>query len=416
MTAALRSEARPVSVVLEKRQPVLVNSDLKTIDGHAPLDAIILIGVALAFALVCMGISIWNVRYPSLRGRTVMEERARARTELRLRGAGRPVSDQGMATSNGDHKSRRGIVPSSTHSSQTMDSKTHLVTGNGVTGNEMFFQKPSNQVRPKLAHNDNSRASRGYSVYSKSDIPRRPTSNSISSMLAVPTLPAMQHTNSAGSSGSTPSSSNNSREQERLAHARPQLASRATNNSISSRISTSLGRGTNLVRHRSLERRSTEYNGNGRRVNRAPKGPRPIDASYGPEGRASPTKGPMGDFLKRSDGMTDLYRAHSDPRSSSRRNSLSSSPATYSGDASGAATPQRGSAAYFDGASSDDGGYNTPPLQHPLLPRTPPYAEQRSRPLAYYEASEGGDGHSSSAAQHFTRLLDSPQPQHNGWR
>lgn len=378
---ALTARAAPL---LNKRKPALIDSDIITINHKVPLDAILLIAVTLGVALMCVLLSVWNIRFAS-GSRTVMQERARARTELRLRGAGRrDLSDRT------DRKGRQGI--SSTHSNGTVDSRSQLISGTMASD---ALRKPK-YVGPKVSSDRPSRASRGYSVYSKYDSPRPgPTHQpSMASILAVPLLPGAL--NDSGSESSVPTTPFG---HQKPMYGRPNVS--AGHVPYSYRNSTTVGRGTDLSRNRSLDKQNEYYPGKGR--NKAMP-PRPVD-SHG-LGRSSPSKPTTTTIdMPRSRGMYDLQRSITDP--------IDGAGSNYSTSRSVSPSRFQANAGYFDGSHSGSGseeGYSTPPIQHPLLPRSPPTAEQRSRPLAFYDTTEN-----EIVSNHTTGLLHSPQTSY-GWR
>lgn len=388
------------------------------------MDVVYLLGCALGVAIVCMLLSLWNVKkWPGSHGaRHVLEERARAKTELRLRGGNsQRNSEIGHNIPSPDTLERK-FYPrrdSSRSSSQTLDSKAHLVVGNGPAMNDFMFQKPAtNFIRPKLSlsKQNTSRASRGYSVYSINDAKRPPArQNSSSFMAQVPTL-----TNN-DSGQSTPSYNVNGSDLElgeRPAHARPAPPQRSMTG-LTRVVSTSLGAGTYLSRHRSHGDQDAQANTrlSMQRSLRAPAGPRAIDPTHG---RTSPSK--VGD-LTRSTGTRDLaQQAMLDPQTSS--SDQSSGTRGRSPDGSSALVSSGGSShshssgprpmpSYSEGHAPSEtlSQQHGSTMEHPLLPRAPASAG-RSRPMAYYERSDVADG--SSQAHHFTHLLEQPQARQYG--
>lgn len=393
-TIVQQSEAAPqpsssTGTRMGKRKMILSDSDITTIGGKIPMDLILLIGVTMAIAVLCIVIALLNIRFPWVAGsRVISEERSRARTDLRLRGAGRHVVVE-------PKRSRFGVT--STLSEATVDSKSQLLS---PTGTPDLYRKPAAFVGPRVAQDRSSRSLRGYSFYNKQDIvngPRRPpTHRSLTSSLAVPVLPRKQTDNASDSSSSAAGYSAGSKAgvigpRPLPSHARP-VRTRTSSGGVSGRpehsrriSSTTVGRGTNTFGRSHDRQYRTEL----------PLPPQLADPAYGSSTDRSSPRGKLS-------GRYELHRVITDPRdstSNSRRNSTSNSPVR--------------SPSYFDGSGSETHsceGYQSSPGHHPLqstsqLPRT--------RPLALYDMEADYPGN------HLTSLLhgsQAPQTSKNSWR
>lgn len=392
----------PISHALEKRTPILKDSGLKTIDGKVPLDLILLIGVTMGFAVFCLLLVCVNLRRPWVGGsKEISEERTRARTDLRLRGAGKRFVIE--------RRTHNRALHDSAISHATIDSKSQLLA---PMHNPDAYNKSLNYVGPKLSQDQPSRAARGYSFYSKADLaanaatfqdgkprmviggPRRPNQPSMLSTLAVPTL-------SAGDGASDTSST---------AFSSPDPSSSATKVSDGS---SSKGHGL-------------------------PSGPRPIPAHARPvqtrqhshpehSRRISSTsagalrwyeRNQRADLPPMPPSLADrAYTAEYDRTSPSRNGGNGTRYALHRANTDGHGSPVR-SSSYFDGSGSEShegSGANTPSmqhLQHPLQPNVN-HMLPRTRALAHYDLDS--DPHSN----HLTGLLDErqvPTTSNTAWR
>lgn len=390
------------SHALEKRKPILTDSDMKTIDGKVPLDLILLIGVTMGFAFLCLLLVCVNLRKPWVGGsKEISEERKRAKTDLRLRGAGKRFVIDRRPTNRAHHDS------SISHA--TVDSKSQLLA---PMHNPDAYNKSLNYVGPKLSQDQPSRAARGYSFYSKADLaanaatfqdgkprmviggPRRPNQPSMLSTLAVPTLPGgdgASDTSSTAFSSPDPSSS-----------------------------------GTKLS------------DGSSGKGNGGPTGPRPIPAHARPkqtrqyshpehQRRISSTsagalrwyeRNQRADLPPMPPSLADrAYTIEYDRTSPSRNGGNGTRYALHRSNTDGNGSPVR-SSSYFDGSGSEShegSGANTPSLQHLQHPLQPSVNHMipRTRALAYYETDPEAN------ANHLTGLLDNrqvPPTSNTAWR
>lgn len=431
-TNAVRGVPTVDEMRLEKRQAILSDSTMVTIDGKAPLDLILLIGVAMGFAIVCLILAIVNTKRPVVGGsKLITEERARAVSELRLRGAGKRfmVEKKGRNT-------MQSTVSSVT--ANTVDSKSQLLPL-GTPQQEMIQQRQFGVAGPRLANDRGSRASRGYSFYQKGAIPvsdyappRRPTvqrSLLSSSSMQVPILPAAQLDTGSESSSITaisppigtdayrPTRSSYLHAPNQIggprplpSYARPSMQraqssyARTTPSGHQRISSTTVGRGASSI-HRNSARPYSRTD--------LPLPPQIIDPALGYSPDRSSPRGKLS-------GRAELYRSNTDPRDSvpnSRRNSFSASPVRNS--------------SYFDGSGSDSHSNSnenfasvshgpTPPASittHPLQPRS---QLPRTRPLAMYDLEADYEYNSTYGGnQQLTGLLNGQQASHNpkqSWR
>lgn len=372
---------------------------MTTIDGKVPLDLILLIGVTMGFAILCLVLVCVNLRRPWVAGsKEISEERTRARTDLRLRGAGKRF----MIERRGNHKA----LHESTISHATVDSKSQLIS---PRHNPDMYNKSLNYVGPKLSQDQTSRAARGYSFYSKADLaanaavfqdgkprlviggPRRPNQPSMLSALAVPTLTqgdGASDTSSTAFSSPDPSSSgtkvsdgSSSKNGGLLSgprplppHARPKQTRQNSHPEQSRRISS-----TSAGALRWYERNQ--------RADLPPIPPSMANRAYTMEyEKTSPS---------RNGGNGTRYALY--------RNNTTD----------GTGSPVR-SSSYFDGSGSEshEGSVpNTPSLQHPLQPSM--NMIPRTRALAHYDLE------SEFHANHLTGLLDErqvPRSSNAAWR
>lgn len=393
------------SHILKKRTPELKDSGLKTIDGKVPLDLILLIGVTMGFALICLLLVCVNLRKPWVGGsKEISEERTRARTDLRLRGAGKRFVI--------DRRPTHRVLHDSSISHATVDSKSHLIA---PMQNPDAYNKSLNYVGPKISQDQPSRAARGYSYYSKADLaanaaffqdgkprmviggPRRPNQPSMLNTLAVPTL--------NGGDGASETSS--------TAFSSPDPSSSGTKVSDGSS-----GKGNGM-----------------------PTGPRPIPAHARPKQtrqntsashpehsrRISSTsagalrwyeRNQRGDLPPMPPSMADrAYTAEYDRTSPSRNGGTGTRYALHRSHTDGHGSPPR-SSSYFDGSGSEShegSGANTPSmqyLQHPLQPSVN-HMLPRTRALAHYDLD------SDPNTNHLTGLLDErqvPTTSNAAWR
>jgi hypothetical protein len=347
-----------------KRKPILDQSDEITIDGKVPLDAILLIGCALAMALFFLGIAIWNVCAPGLTSRTVREERARAKLELRMKGAGGMANSPRMMAERRRQQSQNGTDAASfdTHSRQKSNH----------TLNAKYRDSP--KINPLISESGRpTRASRGYSTYSKHDIASmaRPEIGETSlSMLAVPTLPSKYNDNI--SSPSESSASLTSSPPPIPWHARPRHTERSYSggSSHSRRISTTVGKGTDTSRNRSAKNFSRQIHVN----------PQSMDAAYAnyprtsPRASASDAHDPLSGF--------ELKRYITDPsegREASRRNSAMNALDFFN---------VGGNRSTYADSGSDSFSHETPTSSNPLMSPTSPAHLTRSKFMAFQESEQ----------------------------
>jgi len=389
----------PIISQLQKRKPVLNDSDTISIDDKAPLDAILLIGVALVAALFCLCLAIWNVYVPNHSGsRMIREERARAKTELRLKGGGvggaTSPSPTRMVT---EKKPRQHQQSIGTTEIISIDSHSRLVSNSPRT----------NSDSPKIAQKSSgrpTRASRGYSSYSKYDVAAMTKGEGLEthlSMLAVPTLPtsysdnASSHSLSSGSASISPPPV--------PWHARPQYQDRSQSfHSFAGhnrRISTTVGRGTDLNRNRSKKSMSRKIHVN----------PQAVDPTYSNLGRLSPRTS-ASDFNDPLSGL-ELKRYITDPtdsREGSRRNSAMNALDFFN---------LGGSRGNYTDSATDSNGHEYSGLTHPAP--ASPSAMTRTRNMAFYDAEQdfggvAGNRQDSSLLEYGNQASDSSRG--GGWR
>lgn len=390
--------ASPIAQPLEKRRPTLSDSDTLTINDTAPLDAILLVGVALISALCCLILALWNICVPSLSGtREVREERARAKTELRLKGAG-GVGSGGHSPTRmlGEKKGQISIEGETT----TNDSDSRIAS----SAPSRFDRVPGPRIAPNMARSV--RASRGYSTYSKHDIASRPSYSQERSlsMLAVPALPAAYNDGNSSpsrSSGSVATSSS----PPLPWHARPSSQERSKSfGSHARRISTTVGRGTDLYSKRS--KRATARNVH---VN-----PQSIDPTYAHARRLSPRSS----ATELNDPLSgyELKRYTTDPtdsRESSRRNSAMNALDFFNLGINGLFGGRGGQ---ID--SGSDNHSNEANNRLPLL-HSNPAATSRSRPLDFYELEHDASANNGTHQQDAALLESGGTPSDHpkaGWR
>ncbi|PWN35751.1 uncharacterized protein FA14DRAFT_46410 [Meira miltonrushii] len=394
------------SHTLEKRKPVLKDSGLVTIDGKAPLDLILLIAATMGFALFCLILVCINLRKPWVGGsKEISEERTRARTDLRLRGAGKRFVI--------DRRPTHRVLHDSSMSHATVDSKSHLIA---PMHNPDAYNKSLNYVGPKIAQDQPSRAARGYSYYSKADLaanaafyqdgqprmvvggPRRPNQPSMLSTLAVPTLNAgdgASDTSSTAFSSPDPSTSgvklsdgSSGKGNGMPTGPRPIPAHARQKPTRQNTTSSQPEQGRRISSTSAGALRWYERN---QRGDVPPVPPSMADRAYMEYDRTSPT---------RNGGNGQRYALH-------RSNT----------DGQGHGSPVR-SSSYFDGSGSEShegSGANTPSmqhLQHPLQPNVN-HMLPRTRVLAHYDLD------SDPNANHLTGLLDErqvPTTSNTAWR
>ncbi|PWN93692.1 hypothetical protein FA10DRAFT_264306 [Acaromyces ingoldii] len=360
--AAWGAQAAPVVVtmagrkeehLLLPRKPVLSNSDMKTIDG-TPLDAIILIVVALGFAFMCMCYTLVNAFWSRAGGRIVLEERARAKTELRLRGATRRAG----STSPPD-------TPHPTNADGTRRSRTEMSIVSSASSNTKLLsgaQRPAissynrtSSYGPKIDSSRRSRSSRTYSAANA----RPDAQPSMSSMLAIPQLPGSTNYNPSTGSLSSGTSSGNSNGNGQRRPRGPRADSDRVNRS------STVGRGIDLSRNRSLKERAAPPHVN----------PRAVDPTY-----ASPITSYNAALAPESTSTHPLFspnelrRYVTEPSSPQqmRRDSVLSTPEPWMADAK---------------SSSSGHGSGSPTVQQPNVASRPQHDRHnsRGRPIAMYD-------------------------------
>lgn len=311
VTYSSAASPNPVNI-LQRRKPILEDSDTVTLDGKAPLDAILLVGAGLGAALLCLILAIYKVSTPNHSGsRMIREERARAKTELRLKGGGGPAPASPSPTRMIGEKKRHN---SATTDNISFDSHTKLMHNP--------HRHPSDS--PKIASQQNkkpSRASRGYSSYSKSEVSTMTRGYSLEptlSQLAVPTLTTNYKDNASSQSLSNQSlSSGSASTSSPPVPWRPQYQERSQSyaSNHSRRISTTVGRGIDLHRNRSKKSASRKIHVN----------PQAVDPTYY-SNTATYRTSPRSSAAEINDPLAglELKRYTTDPsdsREGSRRNS-----------------------------------------------------------------------------------------------
>lgn len=195
---ALAAPADPTQN-LERRKATLSKSNTITIGGKAPLDAIILIGFGLLAALICFFIALWNVYLPQRSGsQELRDERARAKTELRLKGGkgGNPISPimRNVVEKKHSHFVGADVVEPQQSTSKIDQAPAYKTPRDRPSGP---------RVAPDASNARASRAFRGYNADSKYDNQTPSTGSSTpASLLALPVLPGAYFDNQ-----STPSTS-----------------------------------------------------------------------------------------------------------------------------------------------------------------------------------------------------------------
>ncbi|UZJ55217.1 hypothetical protein CBS101457_004537 [Exobasidium rhododendri] len=387
--------ASPTSPVdLQKRAKKHNDDENDLIDGTVPIDAILLVGVALFAALLCLLLTLWHVNAPNHSGsRIVREERARAKAELRIKGGGGAPSSPSpsrMAEKKRHQSSTTTeMLSSDSHSKLILNEPRHPSSG------------------PKMAQQNGkpSRASRGYSTHSKFDVASISKGYGYEpslSMLAVPTLPTFYNDNASSqslSSGSVTASP----PPPTPWHARPQYQDRSqSSQSHSRRISTTVGRGTDLHTNRNKKSMSNKIHVN----------PQGVDPIYSNAGRHSP-RASASDFHDPLAG-SELKRYSTDPsesREGSRRNSAMNALDFFN---SGNIR-----ANYSDNAS-DSGGHEYNGLTQPSL-ASPLIGLTRTKNMSFYD---GDQDTSNASAYHDASLLEEEGQDHltasntskGGWR
>lgn len=340
--------------VILRRKPVLSHSDMKTIDG-TPLDAIILVIVALGFAFLCFCYTLINACWARAGGSIVLEERARAKTELRLRGATRrvgsttppetPISPRTDAT-------RR----SKTEMSMVSSTSSNVKLLNGAQRPAITSYNRSSSYGPKI---DPSRRSRSSRTLSMANV--RPDARpSIPTMLAIPQLPATTgfqnpSTGSLVSSGGTSSGNSNENGQRRPRGPRsPDRLNR----------SSTVGRGTDLSRNRSLKEQAAPPHVN----------PQAVDPAYASRSHYNQANGLESSTSHPLYSQNELRRYVTEP----------ASPQQMRWD-SGLSTPEPWTA---EGKTSNSShGSGSPRVQQPHVASRPQHGRHtsRGRPVPMYD-------------------------------
>lgn len=367
-------------IILEKRKPILSDSDQITIDHTVPLDAILLVGAGLVAALLCFCLALWNIYAPNASGsRRIREERAQAKTELRLKGAG--------GGGGGSNNSSRGTISPT----RNMTEKKRGRHSQGTTTTDFLSVDSHTKLVPHSSANTSvrlgprvaphagrsSRASRGYSSYSKHDVQSLSKANRIDSvtMLAVPTLPQHNNADSSSSRSISSGSANGGVIPSAPWHARPsglQDRAHSYNSQHNRRISDSVGRGIDLNRNRSLKNYS----------NRIHVTPQAVDPTYSNQRRVSP-QGSSSDLQDPLSGY-ELKRFTTDP--TEQRDGLpknvSMNALDFFGYNSGG-SPIYANRHYIADNGSDSASHEN--LESPSTPLGLP----RSKVTAFYDAEEG---------------------------
>lgn len=367
------------NVILEKRKPILSDSDQLTINHKVPADVILLVGAGLVAALFCLCLALWNIYAPNTSGsRRIREERAQAKTELRLKGAG-GSNNSSRGTSSPTRnmmEKKRGHNSHATTVTDflSVDSHTKLVPTSAANTSVRFGPR----VAPNAGRS--SRASRGYSSYSKHDVQSLSKINRIDSvtMLAVPRLSSNNNNaDSSSSSRSISSGSANGGTSGAPWHARPsglQDRSQSYNSpQHNRRISDSIGRGIDLNRNRSLKNYS----------NRIHVTPQLVDPTYSNQQRRVSPQGSTSDLQDPLSGY-ELKRFTTDPgenRENMPRNNTSMNALDFFGYNSGG-SPIYANRHYITDNGSDNASHET--LESPSTPLGLP----RTKQMVFYDADE----------------------------
>lgn len=351
------------SIHLVKRKPILKDSDQLSLDHKVPVDAILLVGAGLVAALLCLCVALWNVYAPNASGtRRVREERAQAKTELRLKGGG---------VGTGTTSPTRVMMEKKRHQSNGTAATDYLsVDSHSKLMNNQPL--PGGRFGPKIATNfpRNSRAARGYSSYSKSDFPS--LGKNSTSMLAVPTLSSNAAADNASLPGSSTSSGSGSNSHAPY-YARPgglqdRGLSYNSQTSQTRRVSNTLGRGVdlNVNRSRKISTKTIHVN------------PAAVDPTYSKsshQANSSDLQDPLAGLeLRRF--TTD----RSDSRESSRRNS-SMNALDFFGYGSGG-SPIYANRMYHTDSGSDSHSHDA--IDGPSTPSALP----RTKQMTFYDAEQ----------------------------
>ncbi|PWN41887.1 hypothetical protein IE81DRAFT_152311 [Ceraceosorus guamensis] len=427
---AVLKQARS-EVWLLRRQQVLTGSATISIDDKLPLDFILLIGIGLGVAVMLAIFVITMNRWSRSQSR-VVSERKQAMRQLRVRGGGptRAYSPALMSSPIGDGSSSNDHFVAMRAPSRPISStqNSRRASGAETSTTASTIHKPlrpkrsdtsrdsiafADGRRPRLARDRSSRSARGYSVssISKYDIPRQsyyarpgmpsPTSYGTSGLM-VPALPA-----SGGESSASGSSASLADERVGVRSARYDRAQGSPSSphfgGHARGPSTTLGRGTDISRNRSLKDRATRLLSN-KQGGGDYEGGDPLDL------RRQLTEPSRADQSRRNSTLSFGDTAHAAaPFLSSRAYSNDSSPAmSPATDATPLTFDQHNfmSAGSSSGHGSGHGGPSARQLASTeRMVQRPPYLPSKSQARAQYGGSDDIEGATAAS-----RLLASGSP------